>query len=117
MYDVKKILFILFMLFTSVTALAGPGPQGPRPVVIDVRTDQEWQTGHLEGAILIPHDRIEEKIEKVVPDKNTPLILYCRSGKRTVIAADALGKLGYKKIINLKTVENAARELGRPIVK
>lgn len=117
MSNLKKIFFILLMLITSATAMAGPPTGTPSPVVIDVRTEQEWQTGHLEGAILIPHDRIGEKIEKAVPDKNTPLILYCRSGKRTGIAADALGKMGYKKIINLKSVENASRELGRPIVK
>ena len=84
---------------------------------IDVRTEQEWREGHLEGAILIPHDRIEEEISAAAPDKKTRIYLYCRSGRRTALALDVLKKAGYVDLVNLRTLENAARELNLPIVK
>ena len=86
-------------------------------VVIDVRTEAEWNEGHLEGAILIPHDRIEAGIKSAVGDRKTKIYLYCRSGRRTGIAFDVLQNAGYRDIINLGTVENAANVLNRPIVK
>lgn len=100
----------------------GPGmvtaaPVAAAAVVIDVRDEAEWKAGHLEGAVLIPHDRIAERIGAVVPDKQTRIYLYCRTGRRTGIAFEALRKAGYGNLINLKTMENAAQTLGKPIVK
>lgn len=88
-----------------------------KAVVIDVRTEQEWQAGHLDGAILIPHDRIGQEIAAVVPDKKTRIYLYCRTGRRTGLAFDVLKKAGYEDLVNLSTLENASRELNLPIVK
>lgn len=89
----------------------------PFPLVIDVRTEQEWHAGHLDGAILIPHDRIGQEIGTVVPDRKTRIYLYCRSGRRTGIALDVLKKAGYEDLVNLETLEKASRELNLPIVK
>jgi len=89
----------------------------PPAMVIDVRTEQEWRAGHLEGAILIPHDRIEQEIAAVAPDKKTRIYLYCRTGRRTGLAFDALKKAGYEDLVNLRTLENASKELNLPIVK
>lgn len=88
-----------------------------RPLVIDVRTEQEWKDGHLDGAILIPYDRIEQGIVAVAPGKKTRIYLYCRSGRRTALAQEVLEKAGYRDIVNLGTMENASRELKMPIVK
>jgi len=96
-------------------------PQGqaaiPPPLVIDVRTEQEWQAGHLDGAILIPHNRVEKEIAAVAPDKRTRIYLYCRTGRRTGLAFEVLKKAGYEDLVNLKTLENASQELKLPIVK
>ena len=89
----------------------------PRTLVIDVRTEQEWQAGHLDGAILIPNDRIGQEIAAVAPDKKTRIYLYCRTGRLAVPAVDALKKAGYEDLVNLGTVENASRVLNLPIVK
>lgn len=86
-------------------------------VVIDVRTEAEWKEGHLEGAILIPHERIGESISSAVTDKKTRIYLYCRSGRRTGIALDVLKKAGYEDIINLGPVENASKVLNRTVIK
>ena len=86
------------------------------PLVIDVRTVQEWNNGHLEGAVLIPYDQIGEKIGAVVKDKSRKIYLYCRTGHRAQIAKEVLEKLGYKDIINLGSLEDAAGTLKRKIV-
>ena len=107
---------VMFMLSGCVHA-----PQelaaAPRPMVIDVRTEQEWRAGHLDGAILIPHDRIGQEIVSVAPDRKTRIYLYCRSGRRTGIAFDVLKKAGYEDLVNLETLEKASKEMNLPIVK
>ena len=89
----------------------------PQTLVLDVRTEQEWRAGHLEGAILIPHDRIGQGIAAVAPDKKGRIYLYCRTGRRTALAFDVLKKAGYEDLVNLGTMENASKELNMPIVK
>lgn len=69
--------------------------------LIDVRSKDEWDEGHINGAVLIPHTQIEQKISDDVPDKNQPIKLYCRSGHRASIAKDALIKMGYQNVVNL----------------
>jgi phage shock protein E len=86
------------------------------PLVIDVRTVQEWDKGHLEGAVLIPYDQIGERIDAVVKDKSQRIYVYCRTGHRASIAKEALEKMGYKDIINLGSLEDAAKILKRKIV-
>lgn len=79
----------------ALKALAQPGA-----VLIDVRSADEFATGALPGARLIPHDQIGARIGAAVPDKNTPIVLYCRSGRRSSLAQDELQALGYRHVIN-----------------
>jgi len=88
-----------------------------KPVVIDVRTEAEWNEGHLEGAIRIPYEKIGEEIATVAPDRKAKIILYCRSGRRSGIALDSLKKSGYEDVSNLGGVKDAAEKLNIPIVK
>ncbi|WP_127022302.1 rhodanese-like domain-containing protein [Rheinheimera mangrovi] len=67
---------------------------------IDVRTAEEYNAGHLEGAINIPYDEIEQKIEAVSADKTADIQLYCRSGRRSGIALESLTNMGYSKVTN-----------------
>lgn len=67
---------------------------------IDVRSAEEFQQGHLEGAINIEHTEIANKISQIAPDKNQPINLYCRSGRRAEVALNELKKLGYSNITN-----------------
>lgn len=92
-----------------------PMPENAR--LIDVRSENEFNAGHLKGAQLIPHTEIGKKIQSIAPDKDTPLYLYCRSGRRVGIAIDALKKLGYKKLYNLGGMEEARQKTDLPIVK
>lgn len=67
-------------------------------VIIDARTEAEFREGHIEGAILIPEYEITERAEKEIPEKETLILVYCRSGRRSKIAADALVSLGYTNV-------------------
>ena len=109
------ILLVLAMLVSA--AFAGEKDSGKGPIIIDVRTEAEWTGGHLEGAVLIPHEQIGEGIILVTADKKSQIYLYCRSGRRSAIAVDTLKKAGYENLINLETVENASKVLDRSVVK
>ena len=67
-------------------------------VILDVRTQEEYDQGHIPGAIVISHEEIAEKAEKVLTDKEQLILVYCRSGRRSKIAAEALVELGYTNI-------------------
>ena len=67
-------------------------------VILDVRTQEEYDQGYIPGAIVIPHEEIEEKAQQALPDKNQLILVYCRSGRRSKIAAEALLRLGYTNI-------------------
>ena len=69
-----------------------------RFVIIDARTQAEFDEGHIEGAILIPEYEITDRAEEEIPDKDTLILVYCRSGRRSKIAADALIELGYTNV-------------------
>ena len=67
-------------------------------IILDVRTQEEYDQGHIPGAILIPNTAIEAKAADVLTDKNQLILVYCRSGRRSKIAAEALVELGYTNI-------------------
>ena len=67
-------------------------------VLLDVRTQEEFDAGHIPTAILLPYDEINLKVATVLPDKETEIVLYCRSGRRSAIAKKALVELGYKDV-------------------
>ncbi len=71
---------------------------GEEYVLLDVREQDEFDAGHIPGAILIPYTEIENKAEEMLPDKDKQILVYCRSGRRSKIAAEALSKLGYSNI-------------------
>ena len=68
-------------------------------VILDVRKQEEYDQGHIPGAIVISHEEIADKAEEVLTDKGQLILVYCRSGRRSKIAAEALVELGY---INIK---------------
>lgn len=88
-----------------------------KTLLIDVRTEQEWNQGHLEGALLIPYETIGAAIEKVAPDRKAKIYLYCRSGRRSGIALDTLKKLGYENVSNEGSLQSASETLHIPVVK
>jgi phage shock protein E len=114
----KKLFFFLVVAGTvSGVVSSSFSAEGVKPLIIDVRTDAEWKDGHIEGAMLIPYDVIGEKIGTVAKDKSKRIYVYCRSGRRSKIAKETLEKLGYKDVVNLGSLEDAAKVMKLKIVK
>ena len=67
-------------------------------IILDAREQDEYDEGHIPGAILIPYGEIADRAEKELPDKDQLILVYCRSGRRSKIAAEELVKLGYTNV-------------------
>ncbi|WP_337841984.1 rhodanese-like domain-containing protein [Rheinheimera sp.] len=88
----KMLIAAFFVLFAGTAAAADA-------VWLDVRTVEEFNAGHLDGALHLPHDQIEQ-VTRLIPDKNTRVKLYCRSGRRSGLALQAMKQLGYTQLEN-----------------
>jgi rhodanese-related sulfurtransferase len=95
--------------------LALPSQGAEAPFVLDVRTPEEYASGYVPGAVNIPHDQLASRLAEVPKDKE--IVLYCRSGRRTALAADVLAANGYKKLEHLDGDIIAWVEKGRPLQK
>jgi len=91
--------------------------KGERFVLVDVREDSEWDRGHAEGAIHLSRGLLERDIEKVIPDKDTEIVLYCGGGFRSALSAENLGKMGYKHVTSMDGVFRGWLEAGMPVKK
>jgi len=83
----------------------------------DVREKNEWDEGHLPGAAFVPKSYLEQWAEDRLPSKDKPTILYCAGGVRSVMAADALQKLGYTNVISMSGGFNRWKDAGLPWTK
>ncbi|BCD99034.1 rhodanese-like domain-containing protein [Marinagarivorans cellulosilyticus] len=98
---VRRAIFVaalfasLFSIF-SIKAFAGE----PMTYWIDVRTQEEFNSGHIEGSALIPYEVIADHIASITEDKNADIRVYCRSGRRSEVAKDVLKAMGYANVIN-----------------
>ncbi len=84
------------------------------PIVIDVRTTAEWDAGHLQQAIHIPHTEIADKIADVTTDKDAAIVLHCKAGGRAGTALETLKKLGYTNLENIGGYEDAKARFEKP---
>ena len=109
----RNILFVL-MITGSFEVLAEPKhevTQLSNPILVDVRTDTEWNDGYIETAIHIPLDKILEKIEFAAEDKEQTIYLYCRSGNRSGKAEKALQSIGFINAKNIGGIIEASSTL------
>ncbi|MGN0179619.1 MAG: rhodanese-like domain-containing protein [Monoglobaceae bacterium] len=67
-------------------------------IILDVREQSEYDEGHIPKAVLIPHTEIENRAEELMPGKEQLILVYCRSGRRSKIAAESLARLGYTNV-------------------
>ena len=75
-------------------------------LLVDVRTQQEYNEGHIPGSILFPVDKIQENFEEKYPDKNTLIIVYCRSGNRSRNASITLIDMGYTNVKDMGGIQS-----------
>ena len=96
----RIVSFLILLLSLGVSHAA-------EQIWLDVRTPQEFSEGHVESAINIPFDQIAGRISEVTDDKDSEILLYCRSGRRAEMAMATLQELGYHNIRNLQTLDTA----------
>ena len=93
--------------------LASPRP----PLLVDVREDSEWAQGRLPGAVHMSRGTLERRLEAAAPDAETEVVLYCASGARSALAAESLGRMGYRRVSSLAGGYKAWTRAGFPVVK
>lgn len=110
---------------TATVALAAPPPitqeqllelqagKDPELLVLDVRSPEEYAAGHVPGAVNVPYDQVAARLAEIPKDKD--VVLYCRSGRRTGIAAEVLESNGYTRLRRLQGDLEAWMKAGRPI--
>lgn len=123
--SVMKYLFVPIVVSALLCSGCG-GPRGmeqpqgaaspsvpSRSLVLDVRTPEEFVSGHAAGAINLPVDQVEKRISELAPAKDTSLIVYCRSGRRSAAAKKILEGLGYTRIDDFGSYESALQRLAK----
>ena len=90
---------------------------GTAPLVLDVREESEWNKDHIPGAQHLGRGVLERDIETRVPDKTTPIILYCGGGYRSALAAESIQKMGYSQVLSMDGGSRAWNEANYPLDK
>ncbi len=120
------VLLVLALVLTGVTNFA-PKTTGYRQVtteeavnimqteenyvILDVRTAQEFASGHIPGAVLLPNETIGTEDIPLLPDKDQLILVYCRSGNRSKQAAEKLAQLGYTNIVEFGGINSWIGEI------
>ena len=89
----------------------------PRAVLLDVREDAEWQGGHAAQAVHLGKGVLERDLEKLLPDPDAEIIMYCGGGYRSVLPCDAAQRMGYKNVSSLIGGYKALATAGWPMAK
>ena len=89
----------------------------PKAVLLDVREDHEWQTGHAVQAVHLGKGIFERDLERIYPDPDTEIIMYCGGGYRSALTADAAQKMGYRNVHSLMGGYKALVEANWPMKK
>lgn len=123
---IKQILAVLLCVLMLCTGCAENGGQIEEPLyssitmedaavllesendylILDVRTEQEYFSGHIPGAMCIPNEDIDETVVEILTDKEQVIFVYCRSGNRSKQAAEKLANLGYTNIVEIGGVKD-----------
>jgi sulfur-carrier protein adenylyltransferase/sulfurtransferase len=88
----------------------------PKAAVLDVREKNEWDEGHIPGAVHVPRGYLEQRVERAVPDRNAPVLLYCAGGTRSVFAARTMQEMGYTNVTSLRGGFTAWKDSGHRFV-
>jgi rhodanese-related sulfurtransferase len=83
--------------------------------LVDVREDEEWRKGHIPGALHIGKGVLERDVEKTIPDTDADIVLYCGGGYRSVLAADALQRMGYTNVTSMAGGYRGWTGAGNPV--
>jgi molybdopterin/thiamine biosynthesis adenylyltransferase/rhodanese-related sulfurtransferase len=99
----------------EVTPLEAEDLRGnPRAALVDVREESEWEQGHIPGAHHVAKSYLEQQIEAYVPDRATPVVLYCAGGVRSLFAGQTLRAMGYRDVVSMSGGFQQWKSLGLP---
>ncbi|HXV36435.1 MAG TPA: rhodanese-like domain-containing protein [Myxococcota bacterium] len=89
---------------TTMTAseLAEQISRGDAPLILDVRSDEEYDAGHIPGALHIPHDQLADRLGEIGAGKGDPIVVHCHSGRRAQTAEEILTQAGYSDVRDLE---------------
>jgi len=90
---------------------------GERYILLDVREDAEWATGHIPSAHHLARGVLEREIERAIPERDAAIVLYCDGDFRSALAADNLQKMGYANVVSLDGGLRGWTARGLPTVK
>lgn len=121
----RSVLFLLIGLFAgavsathnapvSAPRLAAQLDKGDAPLILDVRSEQEFQSGHVPGATNIPYQELPDNLSKLSGGKDREIVVYCESGGRADVANNFLESAGYTRVHNLEGHMRHWREGGFP---
>tara|TARA_B110000902_G_C13927041_1_gene444377 strand:+ start:152 stop:535 length:384 start_codon:yes stop_codon:yes gene_type:complete len=113
---VNSVTPLLLIILCALTCWLGAS-EGDNPVIIDVRTLDEWNSGHLASAQHLELQLVAGAIEQLLPNKDQQLYLYCRSGNRSGQAKTLVEAMGYSNVINAGGVGDASALLNEKIVR
>ena len=99
----------------TVTEAKGKIDSGDQLVILDVREPNEFKRGHIPKAINIPRGLLEFQVSKKIPNRDTHIIVYCKSGGRACLGTDTLVQMGYKNAVNMKGGWQAWVKAGYPV--
>jgi rhodanese-related sulfurtransferase len=102
---------------TNVADVKKRRAAGEKFLLVDVREESEWANGHVTDAIHLGKGIIERDIDKLIPDPNTKIVLYCGGGYRSALAADNLQKMGYTNVESMDGGFRGWEEAGLPTSK
>jgi phage shock protein E len=102
---------------TSVNAAALSERLGSAdaPVILDVRTLEEYSSGHVPGAINVPYDQVADRVEEFAAFRDADVVVYCQSGKRASMAAADLKAAGFSRVLDLEGHMQGWKEQGLPL--
>ena len=107
----KKILLFILILIVQQDLLA------TESLIIDVRTDNEWNNGYIENAKHIPISELKKRLNEIQAFKEQPVFTYCAAGKRAERAKNLLIENGFTNVINLGGIQDASKELDKDIIE
>ena len=107
----KRILLFTLILIVQQDLLA------TESLIIDVRTDNEWNNGYIENAKHIPVSELKKRLNEIQAFKDQPVFTYCAAGKRAERAKNLLIKNGFTNVTNLGGIQDASKKLDKDIVE
>lgn len=100
--SVNKLLLTLTLGLSAQLSLA-------ETIWLDVRSSMEYAMGHIDGAVHLPHTKVSEQAEKLLPNKDDEILVYCRSGGRAGKAEAVLKSMGYTHVKNIGGLNDAEK--------